>query len=298
MSDYNKKKNKGYSLPIFVSSLVAGVLCVFMFIRSSDSTRLASVCQSSTTQTNQYNEAASDSESNGEVIPHLEIPRLTFDCSQQVIEHAGYTVNYNLSRHIPNWVAYELTDHEVSGAEERTNKFLPDPMVEGDPVVTKDYSNSGYDRGHMAPAGDMKWSEQAMRESFYMTNMCPQNHSNNAGDWKDLEELARDLAHCYKSLYICCGPIVTDESNTIGTVRKIVVPQAFYKVFLRQKPDGSWTSIGFVMPNAAGNRPLLTYMLSVDEVEQLTGIDFFYNLPDSVEDIIEADYNVSDWTVK
>ena len=227
----------------------------------------------------------------------LEIPQISDHRSQQIIEHLAYTVSYNHDWLIPNWVAYELTAQEVSGAEQRSNHFAPDPLVKGKPVVTKDYSNSGYDRGHMAPAGDMKWSEQAMRESFYMTNICPQNHSNNAGDWKDLEELARDLAQKYKSLYICCGPIVTDVSNTIG-VRRIVVPQAFYKVFLRQKKDGSWTAIGFVMPNAAGNRPLMTYMRSVDEVEQLTGIDFFYHLPDSIEDIIEADYTISDWTVK
>ena len=198
---------------------------------------------------------------------------------------------------IPNWVAWELTAEETQGDQERSDHFRPDPLVDGDPVVTKDYSKSGYDRGHMAPAADMKWSEQAMKESFYMTNMCPQHHSNNAGDWKDLEELERDLARKYERIYICCGPIVTDPSVTIGTERKIVVPQSFYKVFLRRKSDGSWTTIGFVMPNAPGNRPLMTYMLPVDEVEQMTNIDFFYTLPDSIEDVIEADYTISDWTL-
>lgn len=225
-----------------------------------------------------------------------EIPQLLANRSQQIIEHFAYTVSYNHEWLIPNWVAYELTDREAYGELPRSKHFLPDPLVHGDPVVTKDYSNSGYDRGHMAPAGDMKWSEQAMRESFYMTNICPQNHSSNAGDWKDLEEFARDLARQYKSIYICCGPIVTDVSNTIGIQRHIVVPQFFYKVFLRQKSDGTWTSIGFVLPNTPGNRPLMTYMHSVDEVEQLTDIDFFYNLPDSVENIIEADFNIADWS--
>ena len=229
---------------------------------------------------------------------NYELPQILDNRSQQIIEHLAYTVCYNHDWLIPNWVAYELTDHEISGDQQRSNHFAPDPLVKGDPVVTKDYSNSGYDRGHMAPAADIKWSEQAMRESFYMTNICPQNHNNNAGDWKDLEELGRDLAQRYKSIYICCGPIVTDASTTIGTNHKIVVPQSFYKVFLRRKSDDSWTSIGFVMPNAAGNRPLMTYMHPVDEIEQLTGIDFFYNLPDSIEDIIEADYTISDWTVK
>lgn len=227
-----------------------------------------------------------------------ELPQLTIPRTEQQIEHLAYVVSYNSDWHLPNWVAYQLTATETEGDLTRTDKFLPDPLVNGDPVVTKDYSNSGYDRGHMAPAADMRWSEQAMKESFYMTNMCPQNHNNNAGDWKDLEELGRDLARKYGVLYICCGPIVTDTTVTIGTERKIVVPSSFYKVFLRQKFDGTWTSVGFVMPNAAGNRPLMSYMQSVDEIELLTGIDFFCQLPDSVEQVVEKDFVVADWTVK
>ena len=226
-----------------------------------------------------------------------ELPQVNDSRSQQIIEHLAYTVSYNHDWHLPNWVAYELTHHEVGGDNSRSDKFLPDPLVDGDPVVSKDYSRSGYDRGHMAPAGDMKWSDQAMRESFYMTNMCPQNHNNNAGDWKDLEELVRDLATAYGNVYVCCGPIVTD-AHTIGDVRKIVVPQSFYKVLLRKKSDGRWTAIGFVMNNAPANRPLMTYMLPVDEVEQMTHIDFFCQLPDSVQASVEADYTVADWTVK
>lgn len=230
------------------------------------------------------------------IVERYELPQVVDRRPQQVIEHTGFALSYNPRWLIPNWVAYELTDRETQGEYPRENHFSPDPMVKGTPVQHGDYSHSGYDRGHMAPAGDMKWSAQAMRESFYTTNICPQNHNNNAGDWKDLEELARDLAQRYGSLYICCGPIVTDASVTIGR-RRIVVPQSFFKVFLRCKTDGTWTAIGFVMPNDAGNRPLMTYMHTVDKVEQLTGIDFFYHLPDSVEAAVEADYTVSDWTI-
>lgn len=150
----------------------------------------------------------------------------------------------------------------------------------------------------MAPAADMRWSEEAMKESFYMTNMCPQLHSLNAGDWKSLEELARDWAKKYGNIYIATGPIVGRQPQTIGKARKIVVPEAFYKVLLRRKGNGEWASIGFVMENKAVSKPLLTYMQSVDEVEKLTGIDFFYNLPDDIEEGIEADFNVADWTIK
>ena len=226
-----------------------------------------------------------------------ELPRLNNHQPEQVIEHLGYTVSYNPKWLVPNWVAYELTNSETYGEQERSNHFKPDPLVKGDPVVTSDYSKSGYDRGHMAPAADMKWSEQAMRESFYMTNICPQIHSLNAGDWKDLEELARDWAQQYGSIYIACGPIMEADYQTIGKTHSIAVPSAFYKVFLRKICNGGWTSIGFVMPNKAGNRPLMTYMFTVDEVEEQTGLDFFYNLPDSIESQVENTYSVSDWTL-
>ncbi len=225
-----------------------------------------------------------------------ELPRVTNQQSEQIIEHIGYTVSYNHNWLVPNWVAYELTDFETSGAQSRKNHFKPDPLVHGDPVVSGDYANSGYDRGHMAPAADMKWSEQAMKESFYMTNMCPQLHNLNAGDWKDLEELARDWARHYGKIYIACGPIVETNHITIGKNHNIAVPSDFYKVFLRQTKNG-WTSIGFIMPNKADNKPLMTYMVSVDEVEQVSGIDFFYNLPDSIESQVESAYSISDWTI-
>ena len=208
----------------------------------------------------------------------------------------GLGMGINSINDLPNWVAYSLTKQETTGAYSRENTFYPDPQVKGDPVITKDYSNSGYDRGHMAPAADMKWSEKAMRESFYMTNICPQNQSLNRGDWNDLEELARDWAYKYNEVFIACGPIVTDPHHTIGQTRKIVVPSAFYKVFLRKK-GSTWSCIGFVFPNQSGSRPLMTYVMSINEIEQMTGIDFFYHLPDEIEDSIENNDSFADWTI-
>ena len=226
---------------------------------------------------------------------HLELPHVKCSC-EQIIEHLAYTVSYNHDWNLPNWVAYELTNNELYGNVERSNHFTPDPLVHGDPVVTYDYTHSGYDRGHMAPAADMKWSEQAMRESFYMTNICPQNQNLNRGDWNDLEELARDWAKKYGNIYIACGPLVPKDYKVIGQNKKIAIPGSFFKVFLRPT-ETSWTAIGFVMPNQAGNRPLMTYILSIDEVEQLSGIDFFYNLPDCIEDDVEKEFSISDWNI-
>ena len=232
-------------------------------------------------------------------ITNIEYAKCNNNYNEQLIEHIGYTVSYNNQWNLPNWVAYELTAEEVQGTEERSDKFTADPCITSDAVISSDYTRSGYDRGHMAPAGDMKWSKQAMEESFYMTNICPQIHNVNAGDWKELEEFARDLAMYYNSIYICCGPIVTNNDTlTIGNERKIRVPSEFYKAFLRKKDDDTWTSIGFIIPNKAGNKPLLTYIVPVDSIEEKTGINLFFNLPDSIESIIEAEYNEIDWSLK
>ena len=273
-----RKSNSRYTIFLAAVIAITAVLCVVF--PKADGSALS--------DDKQPIESAND-------LPY-ELARLNNHQPEQVIEHLGYTVSCNPKWLVPNWVAYELTNSESDGEQERSNHFKPDPLVKGDPVTTNDYSKSGYDRGHMAPAADMKWSEQAMRESFYMTNICPQIHNLNAGDWKDLEELARDWARKYGNIYIACGPIVEANYPTIGKNHSIAVPSAFYKVFLRQTRKG-WTSIGFIMPNKAGNRPLMTYMLTVDEIEEQTGIDFFYNLPDSIESQVERTYSISDWSL-
>ena len=226
----------------------------------------------------------------------IEIPNITEERSDRVITHKGYTVSYNYDWKIPNWVAYELTYLEVQGEVPRHDRFKPDPMVpQGMTATTNDYKHSGYDRGHMAPAADMKWDEQVMKESFYLSNICPQNPNLNGGVWKDLEEQVRDLASQKEKIFVVCGPIVNDISNTIGE-NKVVVPQAFYKVLL-QEENGEIHTIGFVYENASGRKPMSTYAMTVDEVEKLTNIDFFPSLPNKIENKVEAEVDFSQWTI-
>ena len=225
-----------------------------------------------------------------------ELPKMTnVDASEKVIEHVGYTVSFNTKHNIPNWVAYDLTSEEVAGVTPRAKHFEPDPQIIGCPT-TDDYKNSGYDRGHMAPAGDMKWSEQAMTESFYLSNICPQNHNLNGGDWKALEEHLRTMATQYEKVYIACGPIISAKPKTIGLYHQVAVPDAFFKVVLRKKGD-SWSAIGFMMPNQAGHKSLNKYAMSVDDIEIITDMDFFYNLPDDIEEIVESSYQLADWSL-
>ena len=231
------------------------------------------------------------------VVTMYELPAPLKDRPEQILYKTGFTISYNAETKNPNWVAWHLTDAHTNGPHQRKQEiFSEDLSVKSPRATNNDYYNSRYDRGHMCPAGDNKWSSESMRESFLFTNICPQNHNLNGGDWRALEELARDWARKYNEIFITCGPIVANPYETIGKYSKIAVPSAFYKVFLR-KTSNSWTSIGFVFPNAAGHRPLMTYMTTVDEVEKLTGIDFFYQLPDSVENIIESDFTVSDWNL-
>ena len=218
----------------------------------------------------------------------LEIPHYESCRGGQIIRHTGYTVSYDADFKTPQWVAWTLTAEKAHGTAPRYDKFMPDPEVRGAKAYTKDYSNSGYDRGHMAPAGDMKWSEAAMRESFYMTNVCPQNRNLNRGDWKDLEELERDWAMRYGSVSIAAGPIYTSKYPERIGANKVAVPNAFFKVLLVGYPKAP-KAYGFIFKNEAGSRPLTYYQLTVDEVEAATGMDFFPTVPEAVQNKIEAE---------
>ena len=219
----------------------------------------------------------------------LEIPSMPNGKQGQVIQRTGYTLAYDKKTKTPQWVAWELTKEETKGNHERTDKFLPDPNVEGAKVATTDYTGSGYDRGHMAPAGDMKWSKKAMEESFYMSNICPQIHHLNTGDWNELEANTRKWARRYGSVYVTCGPIYNGSRRTqyIGKNR-VKVPDAFFKVILIQSPKKT-CALGFFFENEAGQRPLNEYLVSIDYLEQTTGIDFFPALPDELENTLEAE---------
>jgi len=221
----------------------------------------------------------------------IEIPRLK--SNDELIRHSGYTLSFNCKFKLAYWVAYELTREKTFGNNERTNNFVPDPDSKCSTATNQDYQYSGYDRGHLAPAGDMKWSPTAMAESFYYSNICPQNRSFNRGIWKKLESLVRTWAEEYDDVYIVTGPILIANLPTIGF--HVVVPKYFYKVILDYtKPD--LKGIGFIIPNEKVFEPLQYYAVTIDSVEKVTGIDFFPLLPDDQEKIIEGSINLNNWS--
>lgn len=213
---------------------------------------------------------------------------------EQILKRTGYVASYNKTTLLPNWVAWHLTAERTEGSAKRSGvDFAEDTEVPEPRATDWDYYNSGYDRGHMCPAADNKWSKKAMEESFLFTNMCPQNGNLNRGDWNEMEMACRKWAKKYGDLYIVCGPILyKGKHKTIGK-NKVVVPEAFFKVVLRTGDDPQ--AIGFIYKNTSGNRPKDSYVNTVDEVERITGIDFFSSLPDDVEKKVEAECDLGLW---
>lgn len=225
----------------------------------------------------------------------LEIPASSSSVSELILHREGYTVSYNASTKLPNWVAWKLTASHTSGKSKRDGiEFQEDEDVPTPRATTNDYYSSGYDRGHMCPAGDNKWSDKAMQQSFLMTNICPQAPSLNRGDWNEMELACRRWAKREGTLYIVCGPILyKGKHKTIGK-HKVTVPEAFFKVVLCM--GDSPKAIGFIYKNTDGNRPMGDYANTVDQVERITGYDFFPTLPDNVEKKVEAQCNLDDWS--
>jgi endonuclease G, mitochondrial len=221
----------------------------------------------------------------------LELPAVP--AGEQVVHHLGYTLSYNENHEQARWVAYVLTRQETLSAFERSNSFLPDPLVTTGTSGDLDYKGMGYDRGHLAPAADMGWSATAMQESFYYSNMSPQLPGFNRGVWKRLEELVRYWADQYDSVFIVTGPVLTAALPAIGP-NNVSVPKYYYKAVLKHGPEGI-EGVGFVLPNASSSASLESFSVSIDSVEALTGLDLFPALPDEVEDGIEREVHPGLW---
>jgi len=225
-------------------------------------------------------------------ITNLEIPAT--GSKEIIITHPGYSLLYNETHEQANWVAYELTVEETNNVFERTDNFRPDPKVNTGTADDHDYSGSGFDRGHLAPAADMGWSSTVMAESFYYSNMSPQNPGFNRGIWKKLEALVRTWAIENNSVYIVTGPVLTNGLQSIGT-NKVSVPEYYYKVILDYYEPGI-TGIGFIIPNSRSGEPLQNFAVTIDSVEKITGIDFFPLLPEKHEKIIETTLCLDCWS--
>ncbi len=207
--------------------------------------------------------------------------------SGELVQHTHYCLDYNESHEQANWVYYHLTPANIGGGEERTNTFRIDPKVSSKSASTSDYTKSGYDRGHLCPAADMSHTPEAMRESFYMSNMSPQTPSLNRGKWKGLEELVREWCLKRGELHIVVGGVLKEGLPTIGANR-VSVPENYYKAIYSPCDN---EMIAFIMPNAKLEEPIANYAVTIDALEEIINIDLFPQLGEEMEGKI----NINKW---
>lgn len=211
------------------------------------------------------------------------------------IKHTAYVLGYSEKNEQASWVSYVLSKKECMGDESRSSTFFVDPMVKTGSAANEDYKASGYDRGHLAPAGDMGFSKKTMKESFYYSNMSPQTPSFNRGIWKELETQTRDWAKLYGSCLVITGPILKDSSalKTIGP-NQVSVPNYYYKIIINPNlptPE----AIAFVLKNEDSDQVLSNFVVTIDQIEILTGLDFFPNLSADCQKKIENHVSGKVW---
>lgn len=242
---------------------------------------------------NTQNDTPTDNE-----IPDFALPAIRE--GDEIIVHKNYTLRYEEAYEVPAWVTHKLRGEYTKGFASRgDNQFMPDRKVKNNSALSGDYSSTGYDRGHMVPAGDFKCCQDLMTETFYMTNICPQIPDFNRNIWENIESRIRGWAVRDEELYIVTGPVLRKGLPTIGRFNNVAVPEFFYKIVLFYQPKSGKTprAVAFLLPNKAlFGKKMNSYVVSVDEVEKATGLDFFAKLPNDIQIKLEAKSDWEAWT--
>ncbi len=212
----------------------------------------------------------------------------------QIVHHEYYSLSYSEPHEQAEWVAYELKASHLSNANHKRPYFEIDDAVKSGAAHWRNYKNSGYDRGHLCPAGDRRFSQTAHDETFLTSNISPQKHDFNAGIWNRLEQKVRYWARKYDGVYVVTGGILKSGLKSIGS-EDVDIPEQFYKIVLDYN-NGKPKAIAFLLPHKDSDRPLYEFVVTIDKVEQLTGIDFFSELEDNDEDKLEASNSYKNWS--
>ncbi len=228
---------------------------------------------------------------------------------ETVVNHRIISLSYNEKHKQANWVAHIISPEITRPGFARTNDFRKDPKLKTETAGEKDYflkslqddgsytyKNFGYDRGHLAPSADFRWNKKAMSQSYYYSNISPQLPDFNRGVWASLESFIREYVQEHEQkVYVVTGPVLTDNLPVIERSRhKVSIPEFFFKVVLNTEGDTA-RGIGFILPHSDDEYPPISYATTIDEVEKLTGIDFFPALPDSLEEKVERTLNIKHW---
>ena len=218
----------------------------------------------------------------------------------QVVQHQAMVLGYDEQHEQARWVMHMVLPDIEQGNTSRTNDFREDSLVTTGTAVKADYWYSGYDRGHLAPSADFRWSPIALSESYYYSNMSPQLPELNREKWAELENMIRDyVVYHHEPVYVITGPVLHDSLPTMqneGRENEVSIPKLFYKVIL-DLTGNETRGIAFVVPNGDCTYPIMSYATTIDDVEELTGLDFFPKLEASKQEYLEHNLSQKDWQV-
>ncbi|MFZ4477015.1 MAG: DNA/RNA non-specific endonuclease [Saprospiraceae bacterium] len=213
----------------------------------------------------------------------------------ELVHHTYFSLSYSEDDEQASWVAYHLTRARLNeNWAERPNTFRPDPAVRTESATPRDYSASGYDKGHLCPAADMAFNENAIDETFLMSNISPQVPGFNKGIWRELEELTRDWARRFGQLYVVTGPMLRQEALGQIGFSKVTIPSYYFKVLYA--PDQQ-RAIAFMLPNTVSERPVMDYAYTIDAVEKSSGIDFFPQILKGLNEELEGSLDKNAWPI-
>lgn len=215
--------------------------------------------------------------------------------NHQILKRNHYELSYNNKHEIADWVSYDLNSNHLRGCVPRSDSFRLDPLILEGSSTPADYKDSGFDRGHLLAAGDMKFDREAMRDTFFMSNMTPQPAKFNRGRWSSLENLMRAWGLKYKNIAIVTGPVIQENLPQIGVENKVSVPHEYFKVIIRENLDGTFNGIGFLMNTDVPFSDLASYALTINQIEEITGLDFFTSLEDQIEEELESEIQLENW---
>lgn len=269
-----------------IYTLLTLLIAVFVYFQNQNATP---VFNNNDTQTDQ------DGVEEAEVLENR-FNYLPSSTTNQIIKHKYYSLSYNEKHEQAEWVAYALKPAYLKKIDRKRPYFIYDKLVKTKSANYRNYKKSGYDKGHLLPAGDMRFSLDAFNDTFFTSNISPQNHDFNAGIWNRLEQKTRYWTKKYGTLYVITGGILKENLKTIGT-ENVSVPNQFYKILL-DYTEPEIKAIAFLMPNKDVNKALYKYVVSIDKIEKLTGIDFFPNLPDNIENTLESKNDYKGWSFR
>ena len=214
-----------------------------------------------------------------------------------IVSHTYYTLSYSEDHEQAEWVYYVLKSNQLNSTVERKDNFRPDFKVKTSSAQLYDYKGSGYDRGHLAPATDMKYNNISMSESFFMSNMSPQSPSFNRGIWKKIEKQFRDWSYKYGELVIVTGPVLKGENYGFIGYNKVTIPKWYYKVAI--DPSNYDRNIAILVENKGSSASIKSFVVTIDYLEEFSGLDFFHNLSDKIEESFESSTHINlwDWNV-